>query len=70
MADKKTTLQLTWVINQYKVTAITNTTVVKPGEMVTVEWVDWACREPGWEVQIVDNDILAQAFGFFRGLLP
>lgn len=68
---KKVQLNVQWVFDKYKVVSITNTTVVKPGQLLDVAWVQDVCDNySNWEVTMVDNDIGAQVLNFVRGIIP
>ena len=49
------------------VKSISNTTLWKPGDQVTHEVVQTACKAPGWDVTMVDNDILQNLLGAAAG---
>lgn len=69
---KKVNLQLTYELNgKYKVSSVTNTIAVHPGQSLEPEWVRMVCDEyDNWEVTMVNNDVAAQVFGFIRGMIP
>lgn len=66
-AVKPVELQLAWYINDYKVVAITNTTLLKPGEWLSVGCVDQIVNTTGWTVKIADNDLVQLLFGIGAG---
>lgn len=61
--DKTVDLQLAWYVEDYKVVAITNTTILKPGEWLSPEAVDQINLTKGWKVAMGDNAIIASLLG-------
>lgn len=68
-ASKPVLLQLAWYVEDYKVVAIDNTTILKPGEWLSVNAVDQINATPGWTVKMADNDIVAALFGLGTSML-
>lgn len=66
---KQIEIQLAWYLNDYKVIAISNSTILKPGEWLSVEAVDQLCAEPGWTVKMADNEAIQTLFGLGAGVL-
>jgi hypothetical protein len=62
-ANKPVEIQLAWYVETYKVLAIMNTTILKPGESLSVEAVDQLNATPGWTVKIADNTVIQTLFG-------
>ncbi len=56
-------ITLAWYIHDYKVKAITNTTWYKPGMWLAPVVVQKLCDLPGWQVNMVDNDLVELIFG-------
>ena len=54
---KKFEVTLIYLVNEYLVTAISNTTLLKPGERLPVDYVDKLCAHPSWEVRMVDDQM-------------
>jgi hypothetical protein len=60
---KDITLVLAWYVHDYKVKAISNTTWYKPGMWLSPDVVQKICDMPGWDVQMVDNDLIQMLTG-------
>lgn len=67
-ADKPVEIQLAWYINTYKVLAISNTTLLKPGEWLSVAAVDQINATKNWIVKMADNDVIQTLIGMGAGL--
>lgn len=67
---RKVQLSLTFAFNDYKVVSVTNTTSVKPGEILQVAQVQKLCDDVNWEVTMVDPNIPGQIFNFIRSIIP
>lgn len=68
-AHKPIELQLAWYVTEYKVIAISNSTILKPGEWLSVGAVDQINKTAGWTVKMADNDIVKMLFGMGSGAL-
>jgi len=62
-ADKPVEIQLAWYVNDFKVLAIQNSTILKPGEWLSVAAVDQLCATKGWTVKMADNAVIGTLFG-------
>jgi hypothetical protein len=68
-ANKPVEIQLAWYVEDYKVLAVQNTTILKPGEWLSVEAAQQLCDTKGWTVKSADNDVIATLFGLGAGAL-
>jgi hypothetical protein len=62
-AAKPVEVQLAWYVEAYKVLAIMNTTILQPGEWLSVAAVDQLCSTPNWTVKMSDNTVIQTLFG-------
>jgi hypothetical protein len=60
---KPIVIVLEWFVHDYKVKSITNTTWYKPGQWLAPNVVQKLCDLPGWQVNMVDNDLIAAITG-------
>jgi hypothetical protein len=60
---KPVEIQLAWYIEDYKVLNIMNTTILKPGQWLSVAAVDQLNATKGWTVKMADNDLINTLFG-------
>lgn len=67
---KQVTLSLTYYVDQWKVSACTNSVWPRPGMMLDEAEVTKLCDRPNWEVKIIDNDILATVLGIAKAAIP
>jgi hypothetical protein len=67
--DKSCEIQLAWYVNDYKVLNVMNTTILQPGEWLSVTAVNQLCAAKGWTVKMADNDLIGTLFGLGTGAL-
>lgn len=67
---KPITVLLAYGIRQYRVTSVTNTTILKPGMWLSEEYVTELCVHPDWTVTMADDQIVGQLMGLALGALP
>jgi hypothetical protein len=60
-------LLLSWYVHDYKVISVSNTTYLKPGMWLTPVAAEKCCQLEGWEVTIVDNEVLGTVVGAVAG---
>lgn len=60
---KPVTLSLTYYVNEWKVSACTNSVWPRPGMMLDEVEVTKLCDRDNWEVKIIDNQILQTVLG-------
>jgi hypothetical protein len=60
---KPVEVQLAWYIEDYKVLNIMNTTILKPGEWLSVAAVDQLNATKGWTVKMADNELIGTLLG-------
>jgi hypothetical protein len=63
LADKALKITLIWGIHQYEVKTITNSTLFKPGQWLSVEQVEALCHNPYWDVAIADDQTFQALLG-------
>ena len=56
---KTVELTVAWYLKDYKVISITNTTYLKPGMWLTPRALEQANQWDGWQVTVVDNEVLS-----------
>jgi hypothetical protein len=67
---KKIELTLTYYVNAYKVTSIKNSTWYRPGMWLSSDVVQQICETPGWDVTIIDNQILQTLWNLGTKFIP
>ena len=70
MVEKPVKIGLVWGIGQYEVKTITNSTLYKPGQWLSIEQVEALCKTPNWDITIADDETFQHIIGMVINAVP